>query len=89
MGDICSRCAIRIDPQTYKNPLYIDAYPDADFAGLYGHEESLDPVCVQSRTGFVINMASCPVFGKLSYKLKLQPPQWNPRLSRLLLVAES
>ena len=26
--------------------LDIDAYPDADFAGLYGYEDSLDPICV-------------------------------------------
>ena len=39
----------------------IDAYPDADFAGLWGHEDSQDPVCVKSRTGFVICVADCPV----------------------------
>ncbi len=26
--------------------LNIDAYPDADFAGLYGYDDSLDSVCV-------------------------------------------
>ena len=41
--------------------LRIDSYPDADFAGLYGHEKSSDPVCAKSRTGFVINVANCPV----------------------------
>lgn len=46
--------------------LNVDAYPDADFAGLYGYEDSLDPVCVRSRTGFVINVANCPVLWKSS-----------------------
>ena len=41
--------------------LNVDAYPDADFAGLYGYEDSLDPVCVQSRTGYAIIVATCPV----------------------------
>ena len=41
--------------------LSIDSYPDADFAGMYGHEEITDPSCVKSRTGFVINVANCPV----------------------------
>ena len=41
--------------------LKIDAYPDADFAGLYGHEDSSDPICVCSRTGFIITVAGCPV----------------------------
>lgn len=41
--------------------LAIDCYPDADFAGLYGHEKPNDPICVKSRTGYVINVAHCPV----------------------------
>jgi hypothetical protein len=40
----------------------IDAYPDADFAGLYGYEDNNDPVCVRSRTGYVITVAGCPIF---------------------------
>ncbi|KAL7532071.1 hypothetical protein ACHAXR_006179 [Thalassiosira sp. AJA248-18] len=44
--------------------LNVDAYPDADFAGLYGYEDSLDPISVKSRTGFVINVANCPVLWK-------------------------
>jgi hypothetical protein len=39
----------------------VDCYPDADFAGLYGHEESLDPHCARSRTGYVILAFGCPV----------------------------
>jgi len=40
----------------------IDAYLDADFAGMYGHEEHTDPACAKSQTGFVITFADCPVF---------------------------
>jgi hypothetical protein len=43
------------------NTLKIDSYPDADFAGMYGHEKNTDPACVKSRTGYVINVADCPV----------------------------
>ena len=39
----------------------VDCYVDADFAGLWGHEDPLDPICVRSRTGFVITMANCPL----------------------------
>jgi len=39
----------------------LDCYPDADFAGMYGHEKHNDPACVKSRTGFVITFADCPV----------------------------
>ena len=41
--------------------LKIDAYPDADFAGLYGHEAVTDPACVKSRTGFLITVSDCPM----------------------------
>jgi hypothetical protein len=44
--------------------LNIAAYPDSDFAGLWGHEDSLDPTCVRSQTGFVLNVANCPVLCK-------------------------
>ena len=32
------------------NVCKIDAYPDADFAGMYGHEEHTDPACAKSQT---------------------------------------
>jgi hypothetical protein len=41
--------------------LHVDCYPDADFAGLYGHEDPLDPHCVRSRSGNVICLSGCPV----------------------------
>eukprot|EP00984_Skeletonema_dohrnii_P014730 scaffold6241_cov78-Skeletonema_dohrnii-CCMP3373.AAC.4 len=44
--------------------LNVEAYPDADFGGLYGHENPTDPACVKSRTGFVIKVANCPVLWK-------------------------
>ncbi len=39
----------------------LDCCVDADFAGLWGHEDDQDPVCVRSRTGFVMTLADCPV----------------------------
>ncbi len=41
--------------------LKIDVYPDANFAGMYGYEHHDDPFCVKSQTGYVINVANCPV----------------------------
>jgi hypothetical protein len=32
-----------------------------DFAGLYGVEDSQDPVCVKSRTGYCLTFGGCPV----------------------------
>jgi hypothetical protein len=40
----------------------IDAYPDADFASLYGYEDNNDPVCVCSCTSYVITVAGCPIY---------------------------
>eukprot|EP00804_Cyclotella_cryptica_P019462 CCRYP_006640-RC/>CCRYP_006640-RC protein AED:0.46 eAED:0.41 QI:0/-1/0/1/-1/0/1/0/84 len=39
----------------------VDFYPDADFAGLYGHEDSQDPHYACSCTGYVILAFGCPV----------------------------
>ncbi len=41
--------------------LRVDFFPDANFAGLYGHEKASAPVCTKIRTGFGINVANCPV----------------------------
>ena len=32
--------------------LLVGFYADADFAGLWGHENTQDPICARSRTGF-------------------------------------
>ena len=32
----------------------VDAYPDADFAGMYGHKNPDDLSCAKSCTGFII-----------------------------------
>ena len=37
------------------NVCKIDAYPDADFAGMYGHEEHTYPACTKSWTGFIMS----------------------------------
>jgi hypothetical protein len=39
----------------------LDCYPDADFAGMWKTEDSCDPHCVRSRTGYVITLDNCPV----------------------------
>ena len=39
----------------------LDCYVDADFAGLYGHEDEQDPTSVKSRTGFVLTLFGCPI----------------------------
>ena len=50
-----------ITPTRYLN---IDAYPYADFAGIYNWEYHNDPFCVKIRTGFVINVSGCPMLCK-------------------------
>jgi hypothetical protein len=49
----------------------INAYPDADFAGLYGYKDHNDPVCVRSLTSFVITVADCPVFWSSKLQTKI------------------
>ncbi len=39
----------------------IDAYPDANFAVMYGHTKLVDPSCVKSCTRFAITFADVPI----------------------------
>jgi hypothetical protein len=49
----------------------LDCYVDADFAGLWGHEDDQDPVSVRSRTGFTLTLFGCPIL----WSSKLQTDQ--------------
>ena len=46
---------------TLTKEMELDLYVDADFAGLWNYESDQDPICVKSRTGFVITLGGCPV----------------------------
>ena len=41
--------------------LVVECYADVDFAGLWGYENSHDPIYARSRTGFVVTFANCPL----------------------------
>ena len=41
--------------------MVVDCYADADFAGLWGHENHQDHICARSRTGFVGTFSNCPL----------------------------
>ncbi len=41
--------------------LKTDSFPYDDFAWKCGHEAMDDPVCVKSRTGYMITVANCPI----------------------------
>ena len=51
-----------------KEEIGLDLFTDADFAGLWNSEESSDPTCVKSQTGYVVTLGSAPV----TWGLKLQ-----------------
>lgn len=44
--------------------LNLEAYCDADFAGLYGTEAPEDPNSVKSRMGYIIKLGGCPIVWK-------------------------
>jgi hypothetical protein len=48
-------------PASFDDTFSIDVYCDADFAGGWGYEDPHDPVCVKSRTGYIIEIMGCPV----------------------------
>jgi hypothetical protein len=39
----------------------IDCHVDSDFAGLFGVEDGLKPICAKSRTGYVIKFCDVPI----------------------------
>ena len=42
----------------------LDMYVDADFYGLYGREETTDPMSVRSRTGYIVILGGWPIIWK-------------------------
>jgi hypothetical protein len=50
-----------LHPKSHKGGLDIECYLDADFAGLWGYEDTQNPSCVKSRTEYVIFIDDCPV----------------------------
>ena len=64
-------CGLLLKPNSYM--CKVDAYPDADFAGMYGLAELKYPECVNSRTRFIIMFADFPVLwvSKLQAKTSL------------------
>ena len=44
---------------TYKK-LVVDWYAGTDFAGLWGNENTQDPICAKSRTGFLATFSIFP-----------------------------
>jgi hypothetical protein len=57
------------------NTIDIDAYPDADFAGLYGHEDNNDPVYVHKF--HQLHYHCCRLF----YMLVFQAPNQDRHLN--------
>ena len=55
--------------------LVVDCYADADFAGLWGHEDPQDPICARSITGFVVTFDNCNLLwvSKLQTCISLNP----------------
>jgi hypothetical protein len=63
----------------------IDAYPDADFAGMYGHEKPADPSCVKICTGLFITFADVPIFWKSQLQTETALSKIEAKIIALLL----
>jgi hypothetical protein len=57
--------------------LKVDYFVDADFAGLWPHEDHDDPVCVKSRSGYVICLSDCPVVWGSKLQVRSLQVQWK------------
>ncbi len=47
--------------KTSKKLLMIDSFPDTNFAGMYRHKAVDDPVCVKSRSGYMMMVSNFPI----------------------------
>lgn len=47
-----------------QDEIVLEAFADADFAGLWNSEDPQDPTCVKSRTGYLICLGNVPVVWK-------------------------
>ncbi len=68
---------------TPTNELNIDCFVDADFAGLWPHEDRQDPSCVKSRTGFAICLANCPVIWSSKLQMEIATSTMEAEYSAL------
>ena len=41
--------------------LVVECYADADFAGLWEHENLQEPICARSSTEFVVTFSNCTI----------------------------
>ena len=57
-----------------KTDFRLEAYADADFAGLWGIEEPQDPTSVKSQSGYLICLDGCPII-------------WRSKLQTLIAVS--
>ncbi len=55
----------------------VDCCVNADFAGIWGHEEQDEQSSVKSRTGYYILLGNVPVLWHRNSKLKLPYQQWK------------
>jgi hypothetical protein len=64
MKRICRYLAGTMDKGLMYMPdkgMKLDCYVDADFAGLWGAEDSQSPLSVKSRTGYMLTLGNCPL----------------------------
>ena len=69
--------------------LKTDCYLDADFAGMYGYENSNDPSSVKSRTGLSLLLPTVPSCGTLNCTLRQHFQPWMQRSLPWLIVVKN
>jgi hypothetical protein len=68
----------------YTDIFKIDAYPDANFAGMYGHEKPMDPSCVKNCSGSAFTFAGgVPMLWKSQLQMETSVSTMEPKLRAL------
>ena len=55
----------------------MDCCVDADFAGLFGVEDPVDPISVKSRTSYVIMIVNCPLLWVSKLQKEISLSKWE------------
>jgi len=78
-----------LNPLPLDSEFKIDVYVDADFAGGWGFEDPLDPSCVRSRTGFIVEVMGCPILWSSKLQVDIATSTMEAEYSALSMAMRS
>jgi hypothetical protein len=76
-----------LHPTNFTDTFSTDVYVDVDFARGWGYKDPNDPICVKSRTDFLIEIMGCPILWTLKLQSNIATSSMEAEYTALSLVA--